>query len=119
MPKEFIMIAAAALSLIPGALIAYLGDGRAQYGMALLIVSMPFYCFFAVLLIFLALKIHSALNVGLVIGFLVPGFIFSFFLSLAIGYAGGGWLSAMALFCSLSSALLFFCFLKRPAEEKF
>ena len=44
MRKELALVIAEAVSIIPGALISVFGDGRAQYGYALLLIALPFYC---------------------------------------------------------------------------
>jgi hypothetical protein len=44
MRRELAFVIAEVLSLLPGVLISAFDDGRAQYGYALLLVGLPFYC---------------------------------------------------------------------------
>jgi len=59
MRREVAIIIAGVISLIPGGVGAALGDGRAQYGMALILIALPFYF---VLLPLLFLPIYALIE---------------------------------------------------------
>jgi hypothetical protein len=107
MRREFAAVAASVLSPVLGLLIASLGDGRAQYGMLLLLVALPFYATAVVCCIalhhWLVWKFHLQPSLAY-----ARAAVFSMLLGALVFAAGGGWVSTLALAVSLISAFALF-----------
>lgn len=106
MRKELALVMSAIVSLAPGGLVATLGDGRAQYGMLLLLVALPFYCCAVAAFVVL---VHKAIDVAgfrSFAAYLLAAILSSCLLALAVASAGGGWVSALAASSSLLSAFV-------------
>lgn len=106
MRREFALVLSAIASLVPGGLVATLGDGRAQNGMALLLVAIPFYC--CAVAAFIAL-VHKAIGIAgfrSFASYILSAFLASFLVALTVIGAHGGWGSALAASSSLLSAFV-------------
>lgn len=106
MRKESATILSAIISVIPAAIIAMLGDGRAQYGVALLLIALPFYCVAVAVLVWLVGKTTSALGFHSPVAYLGAAVFLSLLLPSWFLLSHGGWVSALAGGCGLLTAFM-------------
>ena len=83
-----------------------LGDARAQYGMALLVVGLPFYCFAVAALIWLVHRTIAASGFHSFGAYIFSALLASLLLTLVLVKAQVGWVSAIAAASSLLSAFI-------------
>ena len=104
MRRESATLLSAVISVVPGGVAAMFGDERAQYGVALLLIALPFYCFGVAVLVWLVGRAVSILGFHSLAAYLGAAFLVSLLLSSLLLQAGGGWVSALAGMFSLTTA---------------
>jgi len=62
MRRETAILVSAAISVIPVGLVAMLSDGRAQYGLGLLLIALPFYFIVVAALVWLIGRTANAVG---------------------------------------------------------
>lgn len=106
MRRELAFVIAAVLSIFPGVLISAFGDGRAQYGYALLLVGLPFYCLAVTLFLlpifsFIERRQSPSRATYMTTALLIASFIFVF-----VWFAGVGIVGSLAIAVSVSTAFI-------------
>lgn len=118
MRKEAATIFSAAISVIPACIVATLGDGHAQYGVALLLIALPFYCFAVAVLVWLVGKSTSALGFHSLTAYLGAAVLVSLLLPSLLLLSYGGWVSALAGACGLITAFMLVPALETKARNE-
>ncbi|HCU64275.1 MAG TPA: hypothetical protein DF774_00790 [Rheinheimera sp.] len=106
MRRELAFVIAEVLSLLPGALISAFGDGRAQYGYALLLVGLPFYCLGVTLFLlpifsFIERRKSPSRATYVTTALLIAAFIFAL-----VWFAEVGIVGSLAIAVSVSTAFI-------------
>lgn len=118
MRNESATIFSAAISVIPAGLIAMLGDGRAQYGVAILLIALPFYCFAVAGLVWLVGRATTALGSQSLAAYLGAAILLSLLLPGLLLLNYGGWVSALAGACGLITAFMMVPVLESKARNE-
>jgi hypothetical protein len=105
MRTEPAIVLAALGSLLPGALIAYLGNAPAQYGYLLLLVALPFYCLGLGFLFLLLDAARRWFGLSSMRSYVSLAGLISGLLSVSL-VPDGGWWSAVTFGTSLMTAFL-------------
>jgi hypothetical protein len=99
------IVLAAVGSLLPGSLISLLGDGRAQYGMLLLLLALPFYCAGVFLLVCLVQSARRQFGLTSMRSYLASAVVLGSVAALLVAPDGGAW-SAASFAASTTVAIL-------------
>lgn len=118
MHRESAIILSAAISVIPAGIVAMLGDGRALYGVALLLIALPVYCFAAAVLVWLVGKATSTLGFHSLAAYLGAAVLASLLLPSLLLLSYGGWVSALAGACGLITAFMLVPVLESKARNE-
>ena len=106
MRKEPMTSLSAVTSVIPAGIVAMFGDGRAQYGVGILLLALPFYCFAVAVLVWLVEKFTFAFGFYSLAAYLVAAILLSLLLPDLFLLYGGGWVSMLAGVCGLITAFM-------------
>jgi hypothetical protein len=107
MRREPATVLAALISILPGFVVAALGDPAAQYGMLIVLVALPFYCMFVAAVLAVVPMLVGKCGYRSMRAYLWSGCISSFLLGVTLVKAEAGWFGATAgAVCLLSAFVL-------------
>jgi hypothetical protein len=116
MRVEPAIILATVGSLIPGGLIALLGDAPAKYGFILLLIALPFYCFGIICLVFLIDVARRYFRLTSVRSYVICAVSTGLLSSLAV-VPEDGWWSAVTFGVSVTIAVLLVPFIQGKRDR--
>src|SRR5450830_582464 len=111
MRVEPAILLAAVGSVLPGGLIALLGDAPAKYGFRLLLIALPFYCIGIICLVFLIHVLRRYFRLTSMRSYFFCAVLPGLLLSLSV-VTDEGWWSAVTLGISVTIAVLLVPFIQ-------
>ena len=116
MRVEPAIILAAVGSLLPGWLISLLGDGRAQYGLQLLLIALPFYCAGIFVLVFFVNVTRRHFRLTSIRSYIISAVLVGSMAALAVAPDGGSW-SALTFGTIVTTAVLLVPFIQGQRDR--
>lgn len=106
MRRELAFVIAEVFSLLPGAKISAFDDGRAQYGYALLLVGLPFYCLGVTLFLLPIFRFIKRLKSPSWATYVTTALLIAAFIFVLVWFAEVGLVGSLAIAASVSTAFI-------------